>query len=72
VVIPRRLGSASEVLRTASNITVGIGGSATCTITNNDIAPMLRVIKVLIPSDDPGLFNLQNDGATAGTGAKCW
>ena len=32
-------GSASAAPRTASNITVGIGGEATCTITNDDIAP---------------------------------
>ncbi len=31
-----------------SNITLGIGQSATCTITNNDIAPKLTVTKVVI------------------------
>ncbi|MCL4295825.1 MAG: S8 family serine peptidase [Anaerolineae bacterium] len=36
----------------------------TCTITNNDISPTLAVIKVLLPGDDTGLFNLQIDGVT--------
>lgn len=36
-----------------SNITVGIGGEATCTITNNDIQPKLTVIKHVI-NDDGG------------------
>ena len=38
-----------------SNITVGIGGEATCTITNNDIAPQLHLRKVV----------LNNNGGTA-------
>ena len=39
-----------------SNITVGVGGEATCTITNDDIAPRLIVIKRVINDDG-------NDGA---------
>jgi hypothetical protein len=31
-----------------STITVGIGGEATCTITNNDVAPILRLRKVVV------------------------
>ncbi|MGI9188262.1 MAG: hypothetical protein ACR2J9_12240, partial [Gaiellales bacterium] len=31
-----------------SSITVGIGGEATCTITNDDIAPILRLRKVVV------------------------
>ncbi|MEK7642426.1 MAG: hypothetical protein AAB392_01385 [Patescibacteria group bacterium] len=38
-----------------SNITVGIGGEATCTITNDDIAPKLHLRKVVI----------NNNGGTA-------
>jgi uncharacterized repeat protein (TIGR01451 family) len=38
------------------------GGTATCTITNDDIAPKLTVIKYLVPSTDPGKFNLLIDG----------
>ena len=30
-----------------ANITVGIGGEATCTITNDDIAPKLTIVKVV-------------------------
>ena len=39
--------------QSGSNITVGIGGEATCTITNNDIPPKLIVIKHVI-SDNGG------------------
>ena len=53
-----------------SNITVAIGQSATCTITNTAIPAQLKVNKVLNPTTDTGLFNLQIDGTTAGTGAN--
>ena len=53
-----------------SNIAVGLGESATCTITNTAIAPTLTVNKVLVPAEDSGKFNLQIDGNTAGTGAN--
>ncbi len=43
--------------------------TVTCTFTNTKI-PTLTVNKTLIPSSDSGLFNLQIDGATAGTGAN--
>ena len=33
--------------QTGQSVTVGIGGSATCTITNNDIAPKLHLRKVV-------------------------
>jgi len=45
------------------------GAAVTCTITNHRI-PTIRVNKTLIPSSDPGLFNLQIDGSTAGTGTN--
>ena len=45
-------------------------GSATCTITNTRDTGQLTVIKDLSPANDPGKFNLQVDGATAGTGAN--
>jgi hypothetical protein len=47
-----------------NQITLGLAQSATCTITNNDIAPTLTVVKVLQPSTDSGKFNLQIDGVT--------
>lgn len=50
--------------------TVALGESKTCTLTNSDISPTLTVNKVLIPSNDSGLFNLQIDNSTAGTGAN--
>ena len=46
------------------------GQTKTCTVTNDDISPTLRVIKDLLPDNDSGLFNLRIDGATAGTGAN--
>ena len=46
------------------------GQTKTCTVTNDDISPTLRVIKDLMPDNDSGLFNLRIDGATAGTGAN--
>ena len=46
------------------------GQTKTCTVTNDDISPTLRVIKDLVPDNDSGLFNLRIDGATAGTGAN--
>ncbi len=51
------------------SITLVGGDDKTCTITNTRI-PTLTVNKILIPSSDPGLFNLQIDGSTAGTGAN--
>ena len=44
--------------------TIAVGETKTCTITNDDISPMLTVVKVLLPGDDTGLFNLQIDGIT--------
>jgi uncharacterized cupredoxin-like copper-binding protein len=46
------------------------GQTKTCTVTNNDISPTLRVIKDIVPDTDGGLFNLRIDGMTAGTGAN--
>jgi Prealbumin-like fold domain len=50
--------------------TIALGQTKTCTVTNNDIAPTLRIIKDVVPDSDTGLFNLRIDGATAGTGAN--
>ena len=42
-----------------------MGDNKTCTITNDDIAPTLTVIKYLVPTDDAGLFDLIiYDGST--------
>ncbi len=53
-----------------SDVIIPNGGTATCTITNNDIAPTLTVIKHIAPTSDTGLFNLRIDGSTAGTGGN--
>jgi hypothetical protein len=47
--------------------TIAVGETKTCTITNEDIAPTLTVIKYIINSTgpDPGLFNLQIDSVTS-------
>jgi hypothetical protein len=45
------------------------GDLRTCTITNTR-KPRLTVNKQLVPSNDPGLFNLEIDGSTAGTGGN--
>jgi hypothetical protein len=51
--------------------TIALGQTKTCTVTNDDIAPTLTVNKVIVGEpNDPGLFNLRIDGATAGTGAN--
>ncbi|MDM7924291.1 MAG: hypothetical protein QUS14_18555, partial [Pyrinomonadaceae bacterium] len=47
--------------------TIAVGQSKTCTVTNNDIAPTLTVIKYIYPSSDTGKFNLQIDGVTYAT-----
>ena len=43
-------------------ITLAAGDNKTCTITNTR-KPTLTVIKILIPSTDPGLFNLRMNGS---------
>src|SRR5581483_3400509 len=50
------------------SITLAAGDVKTCTITNTK-QPKLTVTKTVVPAADPGKFNLQIDGATAGTGA---
>lgn len=50
--------------------TIALGETKTCTITNDDIAPTLTVNKIVVPAQDSGLFNLQIDGNTAGTGSN--
>ena len=53
-----------------SNITVGIGGEATCTITNNDIAPKLHLRKVVV-NNNGGTATVANFTLTAnGTGSN--
>jgi len=50
------------------SVTLSVGDNKTCTITNDDVAPTLTVIKVLVPATDSGTFNLQIDGTTYATG----
>lgn len=54
---------------TPASFTVPAGGTVTCTFDNTKI-PTLTVNKVLVPANDSGLFNLQIDSSTAGTGAN--
>lgn len=49
------------------SITLNTDESVTCTFTNTKI-PTLTVNKVLSPSNDPGLFNLQIDSVTKASG----
>jgi hypothetical protein len=51
------------------SVTVSAGQAKVCTITNTR-KPTLTVNKICVPTNDPGLFNLRIDGATAGTGAN--
>ena len=44
------------------DLSLGNGESATCTITNTRDTGDLTIIKVLDPTDDPGLFDLLVDG----------
>ena len=53
-----------------ANITVGIGGEATCTITNNDIAPVLHLRKI-VTNDNGGTATTADFPLTAnGTGSN--
>ena len=66
----RAPGSASVARRTARNITVGLGGEATCTITNDDIAPKLHLRKVVV-NDNGGTATVADFTLTAdGTGCE--
>ena len=51
------------------SVSLAAGENKTCTITNTR-KPTIRVDKVCVPTTDPGAFNLQVDGQTAGTGAN--
>lgn len=50
-------------------ISLQAGEIVTCTFTNTK-QPTLTVNKVVVPAQDSGLFNLQIDGSTAGTGSN--
>ena len=51
------------------SVAVDTGNDIVCTITNAR-KPQLRVNKVLVPANDSGVFNLQIDSSTVGTGAN--
>jgi hypothetical protein len=51
-------------------VPVSDGGNVVCTIVNIRRTGTLTVNKVVSPAADPGLFNLQIDGNTAGSGAN--
>jgi hypothetical protein len=64
-------GSRSVDLATrTATINLEEGENVTCTFINTRQFGTLRVNKVLIPANDPGQFNLQIDGVTAGTGGN--
>jgi len=54
-----------------SNLAISAGGSATCTITNDDIAPSLTLDKIVINNNGGNVsesaWTLTADGGTAGT-----
>ena len=50
----------------AADIPVEEGDTWVCTFTNTRKTGTLEVVKVLDPDTDPGVFDLQIDGATAG------
>lgn len=51
-----------------SNVVLAAGGSATCTVTNDDIAPTLTVNKLFTPVTDTGSVNLAIDGTVYASG----
>ena len=55
--------------QSGSNITVGLGESATCTITNDDIAPKLHLRKIVV-NDNGGTATVADFTLTA-NGAGC-
>ena len=54
---------------TCGSVTVTSNGTAPCSMSNTK-KPRIEFRKTLVPSTDGGRFNLQIDGATAGTGAN--
>ncbi|MGH9009975.1 MAG: hypothetical protein ACRDYF_09045, partial [Acidimicrobiia bacterium] len=60
------VGAVAMASVTAANAPV----DATCVFHNRRVGGTLTVNQVIDPGDDPGLFNLQIDGSTAGTGAN--
>jgi uncharacterized repeat protein (TIGR01451 family) len=62
-------GTVGTISSQTASVSLTRGESVTCTFTNTRQAT-LTVNKVLAPSNDPGKFNLQIDGNTAGTGAN--
>ncbi|UTI64569.1 hypothetical protein NBH00_24945 [Paraconexibacter antarcticus] len=54
----------------AGKVAVTTGSEIVCTITNTRKTGTLEVKKVLSPAADPGKFDLQIDGTTAGTGGN--
>jgi hypothetical protein len=54
---------------TTATFNVSPGETVTCTFTNTK-KPTLTVNKILVPANDSGLFNLQIDGSTSGTGGN--
>ncbi|MES2971227.1 MAG: SdrD B-like domain-containing protein [Patescibacteria group bacterium] len=55
---------------TTLSVTLSPGETVVCTFVNTRDTGTITVRKVLNPTNDPGLFNLQIDSQTAGTGAN--
>ncbi len=51
----------------SNKITLGLGDSMTCTITNDDISPQLNIVKEIVPATDSGKFNLSIGGTQYAT-----
>lgn len=62
--------TAPTTATTSLSVTVSNNENVVCTFTNTRDTGYITVNKVVAPSNDTGLFNLQVDGATAGTGAN--
>ena len=60
----------STVTVTSGSVALLNNADVICTWTNTRKGGTLTVVKSLSPANDPGLFNLQVDGTTAGTGAN--
>jgi uncharacterized repeat protein (TIGR01451 family) len=56
----------AAVTVTSGSVNVTSGSDILCTITNSRQTGKLEVVKDLNPASDPGKFNLQIDGSTAG------
>ncbi len=57
-------GGTKDLYHRKANINLAAGKDVTCTFINKKQSGTLTVKKILVPSSDPGLFNLKIDGTT--------